>query len=81
MLDELIREGYEILEEHYAENEEDIQLRRYTALNHNETRLEEITEFLEKCRDQDINVIAPLKQNVYLLILNRQYILFQKKAS
>lgn len=74
VLDELIREGYEILEEHYAENEEDIQ----EALNHNETRLEEIREFLEKCRDQDINVIAPLKQNVYLLILNKQYILFRK---
>lgn len=75
VLDELIREGFEILEEHYLENEEDIQ----HAQHHNATRLEEIREFLEACRDQDIHVIAPLKQNVYLLILNKQYILFQKK--
>jgi hypothetical protein len=75
VLDELVREGFEILENHYLENEEEVQ----RALNYNETRLEEVREFLEACRDQDIHVLAPLKQNVYLLILNRQYIVFQKR--
>jgi hypothetical protein len=75
VLDELVREGFEILENHYLENEEEVQ----RALNYNESRLEEVREFLEACRDQDIHVLTPLKQNVYLLILNKQYIIFKKK--
>lgn len=76
VLDELVREGFEILENHYVENEYDIQ----QALNYNETRLEEIREFIEACREQQIHVITPLKQNVFLLILNNQYIIFKKKS-
>lgn len=75
VLDELVREGFEILENHYLENEEEVE----RALNYNETRLEEVRAFLEACRDQDIHVLTPLKQNVYLLVLNKQYIIFQKK--
>lgn len=75
VLDELVREGFEILEEYYLDCEDEIQ----HALNYNETRLEEVRDFLKACRDQDIHVLTPLKQNVFLLIINKQYIIFQKK--
>lgn len=77
VLDELVREGFEILEEYYLDCEDEIQ----HALNYNETRLEEVRDFLKACRDQDIHVLTPLKQNVFLLIINKQYIIFQKKKT
>lgn len=77
VLEELIRQGFDILDEHYNENEANIEF----ALNYNPTRLEEIRKFLEGCKERDISVIAPLKQDVFLLILNKQYILFQKRPT
>lgn len=77
VLDELIRQGFEILDEHYNVHEPDIEY----ALNYNPTRLEEIRKFLEGCRENDISVITPLKKDMFLLILNKQYILFQNHAT
>jgi hypothetical protein len=72
IIDELIREGFEILDEHHYDNEEELKQLMTRRI------YEDLDKWLSQIRDKEKDVITPLKRDLYLVVLNNSYMILSK---
>lgn len=70
--DELIKDGFEILDEHQCDNEEDLKQQMSKHL------YQEIEKWIDSVRDKEKDTFQPLLRDVYLVVLNNSYMIVSK---
>ena len=73
IINQLMDEGFRILDDHYYENEADLKK------NLSRSILNNIDKFMTKADKKDSNIIKPLFKEIYLVILNNSYMLVTNK--
>lgn len=73
ILDELFKKGFEILDDHYYDNETDLKQKLSRSIMTN------INNFIESVNNKEKDVVKPLLDGIYLLILNKSYMVLGKK--
>lgn len=73
VLDELFKKGDEILDNHYYDNETD--LRKKICIN----VMNKVDDFIKSLNKKEKDVVKPLMDDIYLLILNKSYMVLSKE--
>lgn len=73
IIDELFTKGFEILEDHYYDNETDLKQKLSRSIMTN------VNNFMSSVNKKEKDVVKPLLDGIYLLILNQSYMVLGKK--
>ena len=72
VIDELFKKGFEILDDHYYDNEADLKQKLSKCIMNN------IDNFMKAVNNGDKDIVKPLLDGIYLLILNNSYMVLTK---
>ena len=72
VIDDLINEGFTILDEHHYDNEEDLKKLMSKRI------YDDLDNWLSSIRDKEKDTITPLRRDMYLVILNNSYMVLTK---
>jgi hypothetical protein len=72
VIDDLIKEGWQILDEHQYDNEEELKSMMSKRL------FDDIDNWLNTIQDREKKTMEPLRRDIYLVILNNSYMVLTK---